>query len=187
MHGHDFRVPMRTWDSIQNTAYALRRSIGLENRAWFPIMSLLDAYDKDPAAEFSLRAGDDSTMNGAEGYTDPFGAYIELHEDVMHDAWENDGRARFTAAHELGHLLLHTNIPVRLTRLSQPQLVAPHARAEPQANFFAACLLMPHYLIGEHDTERTMKKRFGVTYTAASIRLKHLGEKAQKKRRGQMY
>lgn len=86
-------------------------------------------------------------------------------------------RQRFTAAHELGHFMLHRhmigdtlqdNFLLRAEGLSNAQ--------EAEANQFAADLLMPRDLISKAmnegvNTVEGLAKRFGVSQIAMSIRL----------------
>jgi len=90
-------------------------------------------------------------------------------------AWAGDGRARFTAAHELGHLVMHTNIP--LARAKPEERIKPFRRSEPQANQFAAELLMPPRFFLLDDDERTVMERHGVSWEAAKNRLEYLRNK----------
>ncbi|MDX2198004.1 MAG: ImmA/IrrE family metallo-endopeptidase [Phycisphaerae bacterium] len=64
-----------------------------------------------------------------------------------------EGRYRFTLAHEVGHWQLHRSIGgVTLLELATEQITAEqrvrtHQRIELQANLFASCLLMPRRLV----------------------------------------
>ena len=79
-------------------------------------------------------------------------------------------RARFSIAHELGHIILgHTPIP---------HITAPHSvRQEREADRFASELLMPSELIlnaAQQLSFSDMKKRYRVSKQALEIRLKQL-------------
>lgn len=80
-------------------------------------------------------------------------------------------RSRFDAAHELGHLVLH-----RKERLSRNQ------DAEREANDFASAFLMPRHatMAAVHGpislaTALALKKQWGVSVSAAAVRLFRLG------------
>ena len=75
-------------------------------------------------------------MGDAEGYTCPNGTFICLREDVYEAACMGDSRARFTVAHEIGHLDLHTNVPIYHARSGVS--IPPYMLSEPQANQYAA-------------------------------------------------
>lgn len=66
---------------------------------------------------------------------------------------------RFTAAHELGHYVLHPGIGDSVVHRDRPVNGAPSAGRPPvarEAGYFAACLLMPRGLV-----EQEFIKRFG--------------------------
>jgi Zn-dependent peptidase ImmA (M78 family) len=113
-----------------------------------------------------------SSMKNAEGYTDPNGEFIILREDVYEKGLMLDGRARFTAAHELGHFVLHTNIP--LARAPSDAAIKKFRLSEPQANQFAAELLMPRKFLTPSDTVHSIMERHSVSFEAASNRLRYM-------------
>jgi Zn-dependent protease with chaperone function len=85
----------------------------------------------------------------------------------------NEDRARFTIFHELGHLLLaHSRSFHRDTTLDFPIW----ENSEWQADQFAAELLMPLDVIRAKNltTAGELRKEFGVSHSAASIRLAKL-------------
>jgi len=111
-------------------------------------------------------------MNGAEGLTCPVGDFIQLREDVYIAACDGQGRARFTAAHELGHLILHSRQP--LARIEPHEDIEPFRASEQQANQFAAELLMPPAFITRSDTPQEIAERHGVSISAATHRIDYL-------------
>jgi Zn-dependent peptidase ImmA (M78 family) len=103
---------------------------------------------------------------------------------------EVPARQRFTLAHELGHALLHYGEEVRFDKDFRVNLRSETSGfgvdvEEIEANFFAACLLMPQRFL-EADPEaalidvedaQAVKKiagRYGVSVHAISIRLGNL-------------
>jgi Zn-dependent peptidase ImmA (M78 family) len=99
-------------------------------------------------------------------------------------------RQRFTIAHELGHALLHHGEEVRFDKdfrinlRSEASGLGVHIE-EIEANFFAACLLMPRRfleadpaaaLVDVEDARAVavLAKRYGVSAHAMSIRLGNL-------------
>ena len=130
------------------------------------------------ASEFGLKVFAASLDEGISGmivrdksFETPSGFVIIV------DRNEASVRQRFTAAHELGHFLLHRdligeriedNYMLRSNQLSNWQ--------EAQANRFAADLLMPRHLLNKYVEETAMKpaqlaKLFQVSELAMSIRL----------------
>jgi Zn-dependent peptidase ImmA (M78 family) len=99
-------------------------------------------------------------------------------------------RQRFSLAHELAHALLHPGKEVRFDRDFRVNLRSEASGLgvdveEIEANFFAACLLMPRRFlqadpeaalldVEDVDAVRKMANRYGVSAHAMSIRLGNL-------------
>ncbi len=174
MSGTNFVVPPRSWDSIAAYTDDFREKLSVGTQSAFPIMTMIErVIDESDMA--TLLIGDKHEMGRAEGYTCPKGTYIELREDVYYAAWRGDGRARFTAAHELGHYFMHTNIP--MARETMQRKAKPFELSEQQANQFAAELLMPRSFFSGGDTPHSVMLRHEVSWTAAKSRLNFLQRK----------
>lgn len=171
-HGNDFIVPPRRWAEIGGIADILRHRLGLAEEPRVPVIEIIERVLDQRLALLRFEVGSQDEMGRAEGYTCPKGEFIMLREDVYEGVWVGEGRARFTTAHELGHWVMHTNIPLaRATRGDG----TPHYRlAEPQANQFAAEFLMPECFIDALDEEDDLIERFGVSREAARNRLRYL-------------
>lgn len=172
MSGEDYKVAPRSWDEIARTADTLRIGLRLSSVPYFPIMDVLERVLDQMLGHIQLEVGSKADMGIAEGHTCPKGEFIELREDVYEGAWAGNGRARFTAAHELGHLILHSNAP--LARARPGEEIASFRRSEPQANQFAAELLMPPRFFTPPDTAHQVAQRHGVSLEAARNRLQYL-------------
>jgi hypothetical protein len=172
MTAFDFPVSARKWVEIEEIAEDFRistlRLMGRPELAVFPVMDVLEKVMPRVFDDFTFEIGDDEYMEGAEGLTDPKDLSIALREDVVQLAYGGQGRARFTAAHELGHLFLHGG--TKLARKSVDH-IPRYCRAEKQADQFAGCLLMPRSLISLGDKPEALVTRFGVSFQAAEIRL----------------
>jgi len=175
MSGTNFIVPPRSWDSIREQAEHIRQTLGLGEVPVFPVIDVIERVMVPHADGFHFIVGDDEMMAGAEGYTAPDGSFIMLHEKVYAAALRMDGRARFTAAHELGHWFMHTNVP--LARASDNEAVKPFRLSEPQANQSAAEILMPIGMISRGDMPATVAARFAVSLEAAEYRTEYLRSK----------
>lgn len=99
---------------------------------------------------------------------------------------ESPQRKRFTAAHELGHYVLHRDLMQHgqhMDRLFSKNPFAPQGQIshyhEVQANRFAADILMPANLVSyryqRNPDLNTVAAEFGVSPSAMQIRLKNLG------------
>ncbi len=165
----DFIVSPVSWAHLHNLTTQLRKSFGLENERKFPIIELIEDVLCGQMEMLDFQVWSKDEMKSAEGYTCPNGTFLALREDVYLAALNGDGRARFTAAHELGHFVLHSNRP--LARIDDRSSVKPYMRAEPQADRFAAELLMARDHMLTTDDIGTVIERHGVSAQAAKIRI----------------
>lgn len=175
MSGTSFMVPPLSWDSIRGKTDQVRHILDMDDVLKFPVIEIIEHVLQAQVPNFSLVIGTDATMKRAEGYTSPDGSFIMLNERVYMGACKDEGRARFTAAHELGHWFLHTNVV--LARIPDGAEPPAFRLSEPQANQFAAEILMPVRLITTSDTAATVAARFAVSYEAAENRLDFLTRK----------
>ena len=122
-------------------------------------------------------------MSPIEAVTDSLAKTIVFSQEVYDGLFENNVRARFTAAHEVGHALLHsdsggTKHMQRRNNLEKGQVVLDK-ELEWQANVFAAALLMPtsavvQYTMKNGWSKRRMARTFDVSIPAARTRLQDL-------------
>ncbi|MBS8275149.1 ImmA/IrrE family metallo-endopeptidase [Thalassospira tepidiphila] len=174
MSEFDFEAPPYSWDEIHHTTERLRAEFNQTRSPAFPIMEFLEQVLDQEMDEISFRVGSIGEMGSAEGLTCPYGTFIELREDVYEAAWQNGGRARFTAAHELGHLILHSDSNSPLKRATLSHRLPAYRRCEPQANQFAAELLMPRGYITTTDSASSVSARHLVSIEAAANRIQFL-------------
>ena len=179
MSGENFVVPPRSWEAIEEITDNLRRAFSLQDEPAFPIIDFIERVLDNSMGALVLEVNDHAEMDGAEGYTDPNGEFIILRDDVYRAGCSGDGRARFTAGHELGHFVLHTNI--LLARAKPREDIRPFRLAEPQANQFSAALLMPKKFFQTNDTAELVMDRHGVSFEAARNRLNYLRTKGHLK------
>ncbi|HBI91148.1 MAG TPA: hypothetical protein DDY58_01210 [Terrisporobacter glycolicus] len=138
----------------------------------FPILEFIEKVLQKEDEDLYIGADTKEKMGDNHGITNLDENSIIIREDVYENALKGNGRDRFTIAHELGHYLMHTKEDAVFTR-SNVQLKA-YENSEWQANTFASELLMPEYLITDEDTVFTLMSRFGVTSSAAKVRLSKL-------------
>lgn len=118
--------------------------------------------------------------------------YIEcLYQEnwrIAINMYENDGRQRFTMAHELAHLLFHRQLIQRQIKESSNNRFSEAIKLfrskdnfkleEMEANTFAAELLMPSVefrkLWSDSNTINSISERFDVSLYAAEYRAKKL-------------
>jgi len=109
----------------------------------------------------------------------PEGAII-----LIRDEQRGTPRARFSAAHELGHLHLHTDLDASLLLHGQERKSGSEYRFEREADAFAVELLLPAALLAPHCASpaprfRTIEKlawRFGTSLVATARRWTELSD-----------
>jgi len=184
-HDHAFRVTPRSVDNIRDGALYIREALYI-TLSFFPLIEVVEQVLPRMFPEYVFDVRDKADMvneygKGTLAMTTPAIARLEVREDVYEELCANDGRARFTVAHELGHLFLHQDTG-GFARFNRHTAMKIYESSEWQADNFAAELLMPlDFAINCSGIESIMAM-FGVSYTAAEIRWKLVKKlQAQKK------
>ncbi len=141
----------------------------------FPILDFVEFILPQIFEDFIFTVESKEYMGNNLGLTDIQKNTIKIREDVYINAYNGNGRDLFTIAHEVGHLLLHSEQNVQQLARVGIEEIKIYEDTEWQANTFAAELLMPANMITKYDNEFTVARRFGVSYSAARIRLDKLG------------
>jgi len=177
---HDYKVPPKRRIDIEQYACAWRETLGVKHSCQAPdIIGLLENELPKLFTDFVLAIKDDWAMDGAEGYTEfePTPSIVLSNSSYL-SAGSHKGRGRWTAAHELGHLVLHkAAVPFEraggtYTKVKQ---LAVFESAEWQANAFAAGFLMPEHLVRDFTDPGEIADFFSVSRQAAENRIKTLG------------
>lgn len=164
------KVKRLSVQEIREAANGFRSLLGLDEPA-IDVINLLDSmqyagvgYDVWERSEM----GDDEARCLPDEYT------ILIREDVFDAASEGKPRARFTMAHEFGHLLMHSGVSPQLARTKSP-IHHWEYDSEWQADTFAAELLMPaDQVVARCKTIQDIQNIFNVSWKAASIRFQEL-------------
>jgi transcriptional regulator with XRE-family HTH domain len=173
-----FLVPPRAAEAIWKTAEGIRQIFVAPECLAFPIIDVLEMKLHRMQPEFVLQVYERADMDGDEGRAIPEENTIVLAEDVYLAACNGDGRARFTACHELGHLLLHGQ--TILSRSSDGYEI--FRDAEWQADCFAGALLVSRAHCEESWTTEDVASKFQITRHAAEVmRHKYLAHGMRKK------
>lgn len=132
----------------------------------FPIMDVLEFRLPVLEAGFHLDVCSHAEMGVEEGLVVAGAKCIKLREDVYEGAWNDVGRDRFTACHELGHYLLHGQVAMaRIRDDCQPI----YRDAEWQADTFAGGLLMSARHVAQLGCAEYAAEQCGMTPMAASV------------------
>ncbi|WP_186233588.1 ImmA/IrrE family metallo-endopeptidase [Burkholderia gladioli] len=104
----------------------------------------------------------------AEGMTVHRENTIVLRSDVYAAAHDGAGRHRFTAAHELGHYILHRGEGMEFPRRSTEETV-PYLDSEWQANVFAREFLVDVRRCSKFPSPEAIADYYGVSLRVAEI------------------
>lgn len=144
---------------IRSIALQLRRLLGLENVLYIDVLQLLENVLTLIGFDCEIIPVDEMEQ---EALTVPDKNLILIREDVYNCAVQGQGRARFTIAHEIGHVLLHGSRSVRYARGEIPTYCDP----EWQANAFAGEFLMAYHLVKDMPFQKIAEK-CGTSLSAA--------------------
>lgn len=166
--------------NIKNIADAFR--LHIENcfgsyDTFCPVTDALETLGREPFNDFSFVVLDDNDPSMADkwAYTDPNNKCIYIKNSIYAKACQHNPQARFTIAHELGHLLLGHKLDMVFARQNGNGQIPCFRDSEWQADTFAAYLLMPAELARGMSASE-IERRFGVSASAAVARegrLKH--------------
>jgi len=171
-----YRVPPLSKVRIREFAALFRRHLRLDRRPDFPIIDVLEFTLPQLIDGYVLEICSREEMGANHGLTYPNKALIKLREDVYEGAVEGNGRDRFTASHEFGHLMLHGN--VSMARSSGPNGHKIYEDSEWQADRFAAELLMPVDVLRTCGSVDVVAGMCVVSHQAAEIRWDEIKKKA---------
>ena len=174
-------VPSRTWASIDKEAQIVFRRLFPNLDNFFKPQAMLWVFEGGLMDDFNIGYGVESLPFGEDGKFNFVTNEIILDEEVYNALVLDDGRARFTVAHEIGHGLLHGGymkassgrVPT-MKRSSIPAYMDP----ECQANRFASEFLLPSPLVLGHlqrgDSLTQVSRHFRTSHTATRIKCEEL-------------
>jgi len=167
-HRRGIVVPALSTNAIRTFADKVRNAFVDDDDIEFPIMNVIEFKLEMIFDGFYLDVRDAESMGEDEGrvIVGGKGFAMALREDVYVGAWERNGRDRFTACHELGHLLMHRGIRMARTREDTDKIFVD---SEWQADTFAGTLLMsPRHLARFLDPDDAADA-CGMTGAAAKV------------------
>ena len=159
--------------NITRIANEVRMSVNMQDVRYFPIVDVIEHVLPILRDDFAMEIVSKEEMGSRYALTYPSRHLMRIREDVYHGAISNNGRDRFTLAHELAHYLLHKDDRIALARAVPGTPVEAYRDPEWQANAFAADILMPPNLIHGMDI-CDIAQEFGVSNQAASIQFSRL-------------
>ncbi|WP_114864029.1 ImmA/IrrE family metallo-endopeptidase [Comamonas sp. AG1104] len=169
--GHPgFIVPPRRKEDICKLATSVRGVFGqlISGEGKLPIGVVYELLP-DLLPGFEMEVKEPWEMGEDHGQTYPDKRRIYLRRDVYDGMCMGRGRDRFTGAHELGHLFLHTRIGFARAMTSSTKI---YCNSEWQANTFASALLIDEVHLKDCRSLEEVMERFGVSRDAASVRFR---------------
>lgn len=173
MQNNGFKVPPLSRLAINNIANHTRNYLHPSQNTQVDIIKIFEFILPKLIPNFTFEVCEIEAMRGDHGRTYPDRLLIQIREDIYINACKGNGRDRFTCTHELGHLVLHPNVPLTRTAHTTPHKA--YEDSEWQANIFASEFLMPEKEIIHCKTIREAVERFNVSETAARVRFNQLG------------
>lgn len=167
-------VPPMSTQALRDLAEQVRNVFVTAETVEFPIMKVLEFDIPKIVDGFYLDIGDAEEMNGEEGRVVSNKDSVMLRNDVYQAAWRGDGRARFTACHELAHYMMHRTVSFARTREDSHPI---YQDSEWQADTFAGSLLMSPRHVGRFSTPYAAATACGMTPQAAGVMLSKYAKK----------
>jgi transcriptional regulator with XRE-family HTH domain len=159
-------VPAVSTRTLWDFAEKVRSVFVGEDEICFPIMDVLEFRLPTFEAGFHLDVCSHAEMGAEEGLVLAGANCIKLREDVYEGAWNDDGRDRFTACHELGHYLLHRQVVMARVRDESHPV---YRDAEWQADTFAGGLLLSPRHLPRLGSQENAALQCGMTSMAAGV------------------
>lgn len=150
------------WDFAER----VRSAFVSDDEVCFPIMDVLEFRLPRFEESFCLDVCSYEQMGSEEGLVVAASNCIKLREDVYEGAWDDVGRDRFTACHELGHFLLHRQVAMARVRDESHPV---YRDVEWQADTFAGGLLMSSKHLARLGCHQNAAVQCGMTPMAASV------------------
>jgi hypothetical protein len=177
-------VPARNWAEIGKISFRLIQSVYpelLEKPAPIPLDDFFEFRMRDVLGfDYEL----DILPVGIEAAMDPQEKLVILSPGTYEELIDGVARARFTVAHEIGHVILHAKF-LRHRLLDGGNILKLHRGDIPafrdpecQANAFAASFLMPTHHVDLMEKEgagqQELVKTFNVSWESAEYRINNL-------------
>lgn len=160
--GH--RVSPLSNEKIKMYAQRFRDVLELTDQTYLRLDVLLEGLAASETIE--LEIVEDRLLPKRYAVTYPDKNKIVLQESVYDALCEDDNHARFTVAHELGHLIMHRN-QMSYARSKVPAGHKIYEDSEWQADVFASHFLIDSRLVKPKLTVSEISEKFGVSMQAA--------------------
>ena len=193
---NDYRVKRRSNEELREDATRYHKGFIDHERRTVDIRAEIESGWVNTVAgrkRLIVRVLDDQEMGANDGLTEVQSNCVVMHfkRSVYSSLCVGDGRARFTAAHELAHARLnHDKAPMaRGTGVNadskKPKFIEKSESAEHQANEWASYYLISDAHISTCKTPEELAINCGVSVSAATIRFERFFQTLDRKRSGE--
>lgn len=163
-------------DQMEKRAREARRLFKIDHQIRPDVVTLIFKL-KSLGRISDYRRIPDQEMGLDEAVYDPYIGKLKVKESIFAAANSGCNRARFTIAHEIGHILLgHNRIRHRRLDYDKKSATSPVLADETQANMFAGAFLAPYHLseVTLSTSVCELSEHFQISPKAAEIRLPEL-------------
>ena len=171
----------RSNKEIEAIAYTLRDVFGCWHDYVPNLPGILEVEMPKLFPDYELVVEEDDDLkdengNPVLGLTRFSPSQISLSLSTYRGLLRFEPRARFTAAHEMGHYFMHfAEKGMQRNSTAASKMINKLLSAERQANHFAACFLVPDYIARGFDNPSELASALCVSERVAQLRMTDLG------------
>lgn len=170
----------RSDKQIEDAANDIRGKLKMEYVCALDMETVLARLSKR-SQTFSVRKAIPGELEDDEAFMNCETHEMLLSPIVYEELKANDRRARFTAAHELGHFVLGHKGNTRRTKDKSKYLTPVQKLQESEADRFAAYLLVPSALAGNCKSADEISEKFQVSRKTAEIAFERIEREARRR------
>ena len=161
----------------EETARAIRQKLGVDQLSWLDPMTLIVKL-KRLISGFNFALVEASAIPGALAQWDAEVKLIKIRRDIFESAngYRADGRARFSIFHEIVHAMQgdQGTLNRALSRTDIPKYARKLRAIEGDTDQITGALMAPRHLVLDDYLEADVAFRFGMSSSAAKIRLEEI-------------
>jgi DNA-directed RNA polymerase subunit RPC12/RpoP len=183
----DYPVTGRSDSVVKATAKKARASFAIVREGRVDLTATLQQetiWTTFGRKNLGFEVCDDKELPRSEGVTEfrPGAVTIKLKRSTFERLKVGEGRAANTAAHEIGHAVLHDGPPMHRLALagSKVHWIRPYESAEHQAKVFAPAFLIDDRIAENLPNAEEISVAFGVSYESAEIWIRERQEERKR-------
>lgn len=170
--------------AIESAASELRKILRIEPHARVKMVHLVETVLEEVLPGYMFYVVPDEDLPGMDGITAVGSFTICLAEHTYVDLCDDTADARVVAAHELGHLILHSHQqPALARRTFNDDRVDP----EWQADRFAEFWLAPSAGVAQCGSAEEVARRFTVPIEVAERRFDAVASRRREESQGELF